>query len=134
MPVLHCLGPKPPKFHEPLEAVGGSYCGLTGATAAGLLACSVAQPACKRSSKLSASASNPCSKRKCSSRDSGDRHIPAQRWCCRAIARYSIAVTMDSSHACYSSGRDRKAWGRSNGSVRVENRNLCLGVSIYFAQ
>src|SRR5262249_58362339 len=29
----------------------------------------------------------------------GDRHIPAQRWCCRAIARYWSALTMVSSHA-----------------------------------
>jgi hypothetical protein len=50
-------------------------------------------------SSLSASARSSFSRRKCSSRDSGDRHIPAQRWCCRAIARYSIVVTMMSSHA-----------------------------------
>jgi hypothetical protein len=48
---------------------------------------------------LSASARSSFSRRKCSSRDSGDRHIPAQRWCCRAIARYWSALTMVSSHA-----------------------------------
>src|SRR5262245_25164939 len=58
-----------------------------------LLPCPGASGPCKRSS-LSASARSPFSRRKCSSRDSGDRHIPAQRWCCRAIARYSIVLVM----------------------------------------
>src|SRR5262244_4585803 len=63
-----------------------------------LLACAGASGPCKRCS-LSASARSSFSRRKCSSRDSGDRHIPAQRWCCRAIARYWSALTMVSSHA-----------------------------------
>src|SRR5262245_66089254 len=59
-------------------------------------------------SSLSASARNFFSRRKCSSRDSGDRHIPAQRWCCRAIARYSIALAMTVlPRKYYSSGRDQ---------------------------
>jgi hypothetical protein len=72
---------------------------------------------CKRSS-LSASARNFFSRRKCSSRGSGDRHIPAQRWCCRAIARYSIAVTMMSSHASsvHPAQAETNGVGRSNGS------------------
>ena len=35
--------------------------------------------------------------RKCCSRDSGDRHIPARRWCSAAIARYSVASCIGSS-------------------------------------
>ena len=39
------------------------------------------------------------SRRKCCSRDSGDRHIPARRWCSEASARYSAALIMISSYA-----------------------------------
>jgi hypothetical protein len=41
------------------------------------------------------------SRRKWCSRDSGDRHIPSRRWCSAAVARYSVALTMISSHASF---------------------------------
>ena len=67
-------------------------------TICGSLASCGARAPCTRSSS-SASVRNSFSRRKCCSRDSGDRHIPARRWCSIAIARYSVALTMVSSHA-----------------------------------
>jgi hypothetical protein len=85
-------------------------------------------------SSLSASARSSFSRRKCSSRDSGDRHIPAQRWCCRAIARYSIEVTMMSSHASAvpPAKPERTAWDAQTGpiKVRLENSNALRWRSI----
>src|SRR5262245_34863902 len=83
----------------------------------------------------SARARNSFSRRKCSSRDSGDRHMPARRWCSAAIVRYCVASTMTSSHACSFARIDRSE-GRgtlkrvpqqvSNGKARTR----CFGVSI----
>ena len=54
----------------------------------------------------------------CCSRDSGDRHIAARRWCSAAIARYSVASSMVSSHANFIRPADAgtNGMGRQNGS------------------
>jgi hypothetical protein len=103
-------------------------------TICGSLACCGAPSPCKHSSR-SASARSSCSKRKCCSRDSGDRHIPAKRWCSAAITRYSLALIIVSSHASSlrPAGAGANGVGRSNGSPELvlerKARTLCVGVS-----
>jgi hypothetical protein len=96
-------------------------------------------------SALSASArsANPSScfsKRRCSSRDCGDRHIPAKRWCSAAIARYSIALTMVSSYARASvpacAGAkiwDAKKRAPSTQISKGKDRTPCVGVSMHLS-
>ena len=71
-----------------------------------------------RSVQALLTARNSFSMRKCCSRDSGDRHIPARRWCSAAIARYSVASSMVSSHANFIRPADAgtNGMGRQNGS------------------
>jgi hypothetical protein len=45
------------------------------------------------------------------SRDWGERHMPARRWCSAAIARYSVASIIVSSHA-FPFRRRRRRKGR----------------------
>ncbi len=86
-------------------------------TICGSLAGCGARAPCKHSS-LPASARSSFSRRKCCSRDSGDRHIPARRWCSAAIARYSVALSIVSSHASSlrPAGAGTNGVGRLNGS------------------
>ena len=104
----------------------------------GSLASCGARAPCTRSSP-SASARNSFSKRKCCSRDSGDRHIPARRCCSAAIARYSVALTIVSSHASSirPAGAKARAWDAQTGPITQvlewKARTLCVGVSVKFS-
>ena len=98
-------------------------------TTCGSLACSGVPTPCERSLP-SARARNSFSRRRCCSRDSGERHMPARRWCSAAIARYCVASTMISSHArsIRPAGAGTKGAGRLNGSHQSfewKARTLC---------
>jgi hypothetical protein len=74
-----------------------------------------------RHSSSFASASNSCSRRRCYSRDAGERHMPARRWCSAAIDRYSVAPTIGSSHAtpfARPGGRSKTQWDAQTGPIK----------------
>jgi hypothetical protein len=57
-------------------------------------------------------------------RNSDDRHIPATRWCSAALVRFSVAITIASSHARGSHGSplarpapERTAWDARTGPI-----------------